>query len=139
MGSNQWANRAKKSMTRNSDAKKLDYIQDNLPKEIRVTSRERIYHSQKFTTKNQNHEADLVLNEGIILHHDTIKIHGELAFPNPKTLKRDMDFERAGFNYIVLNADLAKHLTLDEARLVEYLYYHELHKSKIREELHVCM
>jgi len=133
MKSKQWANHTKKKMTRNSDAPKLDYIQNNIS--LRVTGREKIYHNKKFTTRNNCHEADLVLNDTIILHHDTVKIHSELSMPDTKTLKRDMDFERAGFNYIIINGDLSKHLGLDEAKLTEYLYYHELHKLKVREEL----
>ena len=129
----QWANQTKRKMTRNSDATKLDYIQNNIS--LTVTAREKIYHNELFTTKNFNHEADLVLNESIILHHDTVKIHGELSYPDAKTLKRDMDFERAGFNYIIINADLARFHGLDEAGLAEYLFYHEKHKSMIREEL----
>jgi len=131
MKSKQWANHTKKKITRNSDAEKLDYIQNNIS--IRVTGREKIYHNKTFTTKNHNHEADLVLNDTIILHHDTVKIHGELSYPDNKTLKRDMDFERAGLDYIIINADLARHHGLDEAQLAEYLYYHELHKKGIRE------
>ena len=137
MGKNQWANHTKKKMIRNSDAPKLDYIQNNIS--LRITGREKIYHNKKFTTRNNCHEADLVLNDTIILHHDTVKIHSELSMPDAKTLKRDMDFERAGFNYIIINADLAKHLCLDEAQLAEYLYYQEMHKLKVREELTIAV
>ncbi len=133
MKSKQWANRTKRKMTRNSDAGKLDYIQNNIS--INVTGREKIYHNKLFTTKNHNHEADLVLNDTIILHHDTMKIHSELSTPDPKTLKRDMNFERAGLNWFIINADLAKHLGLDEAALSEYLYYHKLHEIRVKEEL----
>lgn len=137
MGKSQWANHTKKKMTRNSDAPKLDYIQNNIS--LRVTGREKIYHNKKFTTRNNCHEADLVLNDTIILHHDTVKIHGELSVPDKKTLKRDMDFERAGYSYFIINQDLAKHLALDEADLSEYLYYHTLHKLKVREELSIAV
>lgn len=133
MKSKQWANNTKKKMTRNSDANKLDYIQNNIS--ISVTDREKMYHNKLFTTKNHNHEADLVLNNTIILHHDTVKIHGELSYPDQKTLKRDMDFERAGYSYFIINQDLAKQLCLNEAQLAEYLYYHETHKLRVREQL----
>ena len=135
MGKRQWANHTKRNMVRNSDATKLDFIQNNIPEEITITAREKIYHSEYFTTKNNNHEADLVLNDRVILHHDTVKIHSELSMPNPKTLKRDMDFERAGFSYIIINADLAKHYNLDEPNLSAYLYYHEIHHELIRSYL----
>ena len=82
MKSKQWANHTKRKMTRNSDANKLDYIQNNMPTEIRITAREKIYHNINFTTKNHNHEADLVLNDRVILHHDTVKIHCELSMPD---------------------------------------------------------
>ena len=127
----QWANETKKKMTRNSDAEKLDYIQTHLEmlqdKPINVI-REKIFHEEEFTTKNKNHEADLVLNDTIILHHDTNYTHGELGYPNDKTLQRDSDFEKAGLPYIVINADLAEMYNLDEGDLAVYLYYHELQK-----------
>lgn len=129
----QWANETKKKMTRNSDAKKLDYIQTHLEmlqdKPISVV-REKIYHEEEFTTRNKNHEADLVLNDFVILHHDTIQIHGELGFPNEKTLQRDCDFERAVLPTIIINADLAKAYNLDEGDLAVYLYYHEKQKQE---------
>ena len=139
MGKNQWANQTKKKMDRNSDAKALDLIQTHLEmlqdKPINVI-REKIYHEEEFTTRNKNHEADLVLNDFVILHHDTIHTHNELAYPNKKTLQRDMDFERAKIPYIIINADLAKNCNLNEADLAEYLYYHELHKMKVRDAVY---
>lgn len=134
MGKNQWANYTKKKMDRNSDAKKLDNIQIqleilNLPIH---TVREKIFHNKNFTTKNNNHETDLLLNNVIHLHHDTVKIHGELGSPNKKTLQRDTDYERAGLPYIIINADLAKECRLCEADLAEYLYYHELQKQEVK-------
>jgi len=127
----QWINKSKKNSLRGFDAKKLDYIQKNSG--INWIREEVIYDSC-FSTPNHIRIPDLIFKDGkdeIILEHDTIKAHGELAFPNDRTLKRNQDYFRSDRNYIVLNADLAKHLSLDEAKLANYLFWHELSKINV--------
>ena len=48
-----------------------------------------------------------------------------------------MDFERAGYDWFIINGDLARLYCLDEAGLSAYLYYHKAHERKIMEELNV--
>ena len=131
----QGINYATKKATRNFDAKKLDLIQMHIETLLVpiYAVRELIIKNVKFQTKNMCRETDLVLNKKIHLQHDTVKIHGELGFENAKTLRRNADYERAGYPYIIINADLAKANNLEEGDLAEYLYYHELSKIQAKE------
>jgi len=127
-----------RKQTRGLDAKKLDYLQlhlDNITPVI-PTIREEPLFSYLFNTRNHLRVPDLtVTTTGILIEHDTQKIHGELSDPNKKTLARNADYMRANIPFIIINSDLAKLNNLDEANLCVYLYYHKLMEIKSREEL----
>jgi hypothetical protein len=121
---------ANRKTDRNWDAKKLDPIQTILLRYGISTVRERETYNEKFETKNKIRIPDLTdTKHKIILEHDTFKIHGELSSPNERTERRNKDYKRAGINFVVINEDLCKELGLDESKLAVYLYYHELMKS----------
>jgi len=128
MKSNQrFIDRATRKAERNHDAHKLDYIQSN----ITIPSiREEELLDSNFWTTYATRIPDLILNHKstrpVILEHDTFKAHGELSDPNVRTQRRNEDYVRAKRPYIIINADLAKQLQLDEAKLSMYLYYHTL-------------
>jgi len=129
-----------RSMGRNFDAKKLDYLQAHLDNitPIIPTVREQEILINPDTSSNIPHYRvpDLfVTTTGVIIEHDTQNIHGELSDPNKKTLRRNADYMRADIPFIVINADLAKLNNLDEANLLVYLYYHKLMEIKSKEEL----
>jgi len=127
----------KKNLTRNMDAKKLDYLilqLEGLNQPI-ACLREVTFQHPRFHTQNKCRVPDLILNKQIFLEHDTAKIHGELGFANTKTLRRNADYERAGIDYVIINQDLAKECHLDEADLAEYLYYHKLAEIQARKEV----
>jgi len=128
----------KRNARRNFDAKKLDYLQLHLDNTTPVipTVREVGIHNELFTTYYHNRIPDLtVTTTGVLIEHDTQKIHGELSEPNEKTLRRNADYMRADIPFIVINSDLAKMNNLDEADLTIYLYYHKLMEIKSKEEL----
>lgn len=126
---NRYINIAKKNTSRNFDAKKLDYIQNN--SHLVRWIREITIFNANFTTPNNLRVPDLICN-GIILEHDTIKAHGELGFENERTLKRNRDYNRANIPFCVINQNLAKLLQIDEAKLSIYLYYHALSQANAR-------
>jgi len=127
-----------RSMGRNFDAKKLDYLQTHLDNitPIIPAIREIPIHDELFSTRNHIRVPDLVVTTtNVVIEHDTQNIHGELSDPNKKTLARNADYMRADIPFIVINADLAKLNNLDEANLLVYLYYHKLMEIKSRNEL----
>lgn len=118
---------ANKKTDRNFDAKKLDPIQMNLIRYGISTVREVSLVNTHFTTPNKTRLPDLRdTRHNIIFEHDTFKIHGELSDPNERTIKRNDDYKRAGFQLIIINEDLCKMLQLNESDLAVYLYYHKL-------------
>ena len=128
-GNKSYIHRASKNSDRNLDAKKIDPIQMYLIRYGISTVRERETYDERFNTKNHIRVPDLTFTQtGIIMEHDTMKIHGELTIPNERTIKRNCDYIRAGKPFFVINSDLAKELELDESRLASYLYYHEYMK-----------
>lgn len=128
-----------RKQTRGSDAKKLDYLQlhlDNITPVIPTFREAPIYSEECFTTRNHTRVPDLtVTTTGVLIEHDTQKVHGELSDPNEKTLARNADYMRANIPFIIINSDLAKLNNLDEADLTVYLYYHKLMEIKSKEEL----
>ena len=117
--------KARKKAGRNFDASKLDYIQKN--SKLRWLSGETIF-DDKFSTPNSIRLPDLLVTgfPPIILEHDQVKLHGELGYENERTIKRNQDYARTNRPFFIINADLAKSLSLDEANLATYLYYHTL-------------
>ena len=126
MKSNQkFIDRAKKNATVNFDQKKLEYIQTH--SKLNWLSGNTLVDS-RFSTPNKVRLPDLIIKglPEIILEHDSSKLHGELAYENERTLKRNQDYARANRPFFVINEDLAKLLGLDQAALATYLYYHTL-------------
>lgn len=127
-----------KKAERNGDANKLDYLQNNIKL---PTLREITIRDQGFTTPNKLRIPDLTIqplrkiDPPIILEHDTFKVHGELSEPNATTQKRNSDYMRTNRPFFVINADLAKQLGLDEAKLANYLYFHTLMIEKSYAEI----
>jgi len=127
---NRFIQKAMKNADRNADAKKLDPIQTDLLEMDIPTVREKTIYNEKFTQKRHERNPDLTVTlDDSVLEHDTVKVHGELGFENKKTLQRNADYIRAGISFSVINADLAKHLNLDESKLCAYLYFHEKMKQ----------
>ena len=118
-----------KNSGRNADARKLDYIQEN---STINWIREESIHDPRFSTRNNIRVPDLKKKGEIevLLEHDTVKVHGELGFPNERTQKRNRDYAITKRNAVYLNEDLARMLKLDESNLATYLYFHELAKVK---------
>jgi len=126
MKSNQkFIDRAKKNAIVNFDQKKLEYIQTH--SKLNWLSGNTLVDS-RFSTPNKVRLPDLIIKglPEIILEHDSSKLHGELAYENERTLKRNQDYARANRPFFVINEDLAKLLGLDQAGLATYLYYHTL-------------
>ena len=132
-GKKAFIHKANKSANRNFDAHKLDYIQKNLNL---PSIREATIHHELFSTPNKIRIPDLTIqplkksDPLIIVEHDTVKIHGELADPNERTIKRNQDYIRTGKSFVIVNEDLADMLHLDEANLARYLIEHEKCKYK---------
>lgn len=127
-----WIHRATKKRIDNYDFDKITPIQMALLKYNIPTVRERTIYNGNFSQMNHVRNPDLTDTRfGIILEHDTNKIHGDLSEPNGRTIKRNCDFARAGLTYAVINADLAKELDLDESKLAIYLFYHKFMELKI--------
>lgn len=128
---NFYINQATKKAERPHDAKKLDYIQSNIS--INSIRNETIIDSN-FLTIFATREPDLILDpktrNEMYLEHDTYKTHGELSSPNERTQRRNEDFARAKRPFFIINADLAKQLQLDEAKLTIYLYHHTISQMK---------
>src|SRR5947209_818463 len=125
-GNKSFMHQANKKRDRNFDAPKLDNIQTNSGikwfREISV-------YDNRFTTINHLRVPDLTAqtkSSWIILEHDSCNIHGELAFENERTLRRNKDYASTKRPYFVINQELCKTLGLDEAKLSAYLYYHTL-------------
>ena len=131
--SKSFIHQANKKAIRNFDAKKLDYIQKNLnlPSIREISVRDEL-----FSTPNKVRVPDLTIqplrksDPAIILEHDTVKIHGELADPNQRTEKRNHDYTISKRPFVIINEDLAKMLELDEASLARYLIEHEKMKHR---------
>ena len=127
-GTKSYLHASNKKARRNWDAEKLDYIQKNLNL---PSLRELAIKDDLFSTPNKIRVPDLTvqpLNKNtpaIIIEHDTVNIHGELASPNEKTKRRNCDYIRAKRPFVIVNEDLAKLLGLDEASLARYLVEHE--------------
>lgn len=124
----QFINHAKKSAGRNWDAKKLDVLQYGLTRYNLGSIREKTITDDSFSTPNKVRNPDLIIGKTVIVEHDTVKIHGELGFENERTVRRNGDYVITNRNFIIINEDLAKELGIDEAKLVVYLYYHEIMK-----------
>lgn len=126
-------------MGRNFDAAKLDYLQAGLSKikPLIPTIREIEIPIEAIGTGRYRYRIpDLyVPTTGIVIEHDTEKVHGELSAPNKKTLNRNQDYIKINQPFIIINSDLAKLCNLDEANLLVYLYYHRLMDIKSKEEL----
>jgi hypothetical protein len=130
-GKKSFLHASNKQVRRNFDADKLDYIQKNigLP-----SVREKTLSNPRYTQARHERTPDLIINNRIILEHDTVNIHGELGFENEKTLKRNIDHCLGDLPWCVINADLANNLGLDEAKLAKYLYYHTISHDNARKK-----
>lgn len=121
---NRFIHEAMKNVTRNGDAKKLDYIQNNIDTRFLHLIREQEIIDSNFLTTFANRIPDFIINKDVIGELDSVKIHGELGFENKNTLRRNTDYLNAGRPFFVVNEDLAKRLGLDQAKLFEYMYWH---------------
>ncbi len=126
---------ANKKRTRGSDAKKLDDLQQHLTEQQLHFNREEVHYNKYFTTPKKTRIPDLS-NHFIIIELDG-KVHGSLdeASESKQTLARNMDYERAGFEYIILNEELAKEFNLNLVDLASYRVYEEEAKIRAKREL----
>jgi len=116
--------RANKKRTRNSDAEKLDDIQQHLTQQKFNFIRERVVQNDSFSTRNHIRVPDLSMIRGrrlIIIELDG-GIHGSLEMQSERTKKRNADYNRAGFIYILLNEEQAagEDPALDIVSLADY-------------------
>ncbi len=120
--------RANKRRTRNSDAEKIDDIQQHLNQQRLNFIREREIYNPLFSTRNHVRVPDLSMkykNKLIVIELDG-GIHSSLETPTNKTLRRNADYNRAGIIYILINEEQAEK---------EQLELHNLTCYRVREVL----
>jgi len=129
-GKKQWVHRANKSRSRNSDASKLDTIQIHLEQLHYHVFREPHISNGNFSTRNHMRNPDLKVEIGKFECYIELdgKIHGSLEQPTEKTIKRNIDYEVAHYNYIILSEEDAKFFKLDVADLAAYRINEEYSK-----------
>jgi len=140
MGSKQWQHRARKKMTRNSDAEKLDELQAHLDNLGFSVIREDSIHSIKFSTRNHIRNPDLKVKFGkfeCYLELDG-KVHGTLEMPTKNTVRRNLDYENIKHSYVILSEEDAKFFKLDFGDLAAYLILLEYTKHLARLEGNVA-
>jgi len=116
--------RANKKRTRNSDAEKLDDIQQHLTQQKFNFIREREFHNELFSTRNHIRVPDLSMRYGnhlIVIELDG-GIHGSLEMQSDRTKTRNADYNRAHIIYILLNEEQAhgEDPPLDIVSLADY-------------------
>jgi len=116
--------RANKKRTRNSDAEKLDDIQQHLTQQKFNFIRERIIYDELFSTRNHIRVPDLSMVRGrkmIVIELDG-GIHGSLEMQSERTKTRNADYNRARIIYILLNEEQAagEDPPLDIVSLADY-------------------
>jgi len=129
-GKKGWISRANKKKTRQSDGGKLDDLQMHLDNLGLYFKREEVHYNKFFSTPNKLRVPDLS-NHFILIELDG-SIHGSMdeASESKQTLKRNMDYIRAKFNFIILNEELARAFNLELHNLAAYRVYEE--EAKIR-------
>ena len=143
----QWMYRARKNATRNFGDSLIDLIQQHLNQLGYYFLSDWTIFDDKFSTLNKVRKPDLYLSAwkghgvDLILELDG-NIHGsDLQSPTERTGRRNQDYERAGYNYLVLHiAELKennfsfKEESLRVLDLITYMVSHELNKIVLREE-----
>ena len=122
--------RANKKRTRNSDAEKLDDIQQHLTQQKLPFIRERALSSSLFSTKNSLRVPDLsgVFHGKMIIIELDGGIHSSLETPTKRTMQRNADYNRAGFIYIIINEESAKANHIELHDLASYRVWEVLSK-----------
>ncbi len=121
-GKKSFIHQANKNRDRNSDAYKLDDVQQHLTQQGFNFIREREIHNTLFSTRNAIRVPDLSYWAGdklIVIELDG-GIHGSLEMPTEKTMKRNADYNRAGIIYILLNEEQCKAENLPVVDLASY-------------------
>jgi len=127
--------RATKNRTRNSDAEKLDDIQQHLTQQLLYFEREKPLYNSLFSTKNHLRVPDLTMfqKEKLIVIELDGGIHGSLEMQTDKTKKRNADYNRANIIYILLNEQQAKEEHLELENLATYRVREVLCKLEAKE------
>lgn len=134
-GTKHHIHRANKTRTRNTDAEKLDDIQQHLNQQGLYFERERTLHNPLFKTKNNCRIPDLSMFQNrkpIVIELDG-PVHGSLEMQAEKTKRRNADYNRAGIIYILLNEQQAKEEHLELQNLASYRVREVLSKLEAKE------
>jgi len=144
----QYIHEATKNATRNFGDSTIDLIQKRLnQKGYNFLSDETII-DNRFSTLNHVRKPDLYVHNwkghevNLVLELDG-NVHGEdLQSASSRTINRNLDYLRTGYNYLVFHtAEMKennfsfKEKTVKVLDLITYMVSHELNKIVLREEL----
>lgn len=98
--------------------------------------REPVIEHGMFSTRNHIRRPDIKIVQQKFEVYIEIdgKVHGDLEMPTLNTLKRNMDYDMAHKNYIIINEELAKFFNLDIQQLASYRVSEEYSKFLARLE-----
>jgi len=147
-GKNQYIQRANKNATRNFGDSTIDLIQQHLNQQGYNFLMDMTLVDDRFITLNKVRKPDLFLKNwkkyevNLVLELDG-NVHGpDLQSATVRTINRNMDYLRTGYNYLVFHlAELKennfsfKEKTVRVLDLITYMVSHELNKIVLKEEL----
>ena len=118
------------------DDHKVIPIMQHLTKLGYKVFREPTIENANFSTNNRIRRPDLKVVKDkfeVYLEVDG-KVHGILEWPTENTLKRNMDYEKTHYNYIILSEEDCKFHGLDIEKLAAYRIGEEYskHQAKIQ-------